>query len=182
MRRRVATVSRILPWLGLFLLGPSFVMAADVAIRQLNITVKSHPYVYLEIGTAGAIVDQISFRVAALPGTGPVRGESTGKYPVPLIGDGLLTAPGTATITINAAIPLQDGRGNQIPFSEVYWTGGGDIPSGQFAGSAQQIIFQQSAHRGRLKINGAMAFFYRNQNYFPAGTYTGRVIYTLTAP
>jgi hypothetical protein len=157
-------------------------MAADVAIRQLNITVHAHPYVYLEIGTVGAIVDQISFRVATLPGAGPVRGESTGLYPVPVIGDGLLTAPGTATLTVNSANPLEDGRGNRIPFSEVYWTGAGDIPGGQFAGSAQQIIFQQAAHRGRLKINGAMSFFYRNQNYYPAGTYTGRVIYTLTAP
>lgn len=182
MRRWVTTGFFILLVVGLVLLGPAFVVAADVAIRPLNIIVHARPYVYLEIGTGGAIVDRISFRAAALPRSGPVRGESTGMYPVPVRGDGLLAAPGTATLSVNSVTPLQDGLGNRIPFSEIFWTGSGDIPSGKFANSAHQIIFQQAAHRGRLKINGTMAFFYSNQRYYPAGTYTGRVIYTLTAP
>jgi len=168
--------------IGMLIAWPALVPAQDVAIRAFNVVVKVHPYLYLEIGTAGAIVDQISFRVAGLPGTGPVRGESTGKYPVPVVGDGMLAAAGTVNLIADANQPLMDGMGHQIPFSQISWQGSGDVPSGQYSGSPQQIILQQSAHKGRLKLSGAMAFFYKNTQFFPAGIYSGRVIYTLSAP
>jgi hypothetical protein len=166
----------------ILLLSPAVAPARDVAIRAFNVVVKANAYLYLQIGTEGAIIDQISFRVAALPGAGPVRGESTGIYPVPVVGDGLLSAAGTVTLIADASQPMTNGLGNQIPYSQISWQGSGDVPSGQFAGSATQIIMQQSAHKGRLKLNGAMAFFYGNTQFFPAGIYSGRVTYTLSAP
>lgn len=168
--------------IGLLIAWPAVAPAQDVAIRPFNVVVKVHPYLYLEIGTAGAIVDQISFRVAGLPGTGPVRGESTGKYPVPVVGDGMLASAGTVNLIADASQPLTDGMGNQIPFSQISWQGSGDVPSGQYSGSHQQIILRQSAHKGRMKLSGAMAFFYNNTQFFPAGIYSGRVVYTLSAP
>ena len=156
--------------------------AREVAIRPLTITVRVPVYLYLQVGSPGGLVDLVSFKVTALPGSGPVRGESTGEYPVPVRAQGILTSYTVVALTADASQPLSDGVGHQIPFRHIFWKGTGNMPSGRFSGAAQQIILRRPASPGRFRFRGGMAFFYDNRQYFPAGIYRGRVTYTLSAP
>lgn len=91
-------------------------------------------------------------------------------------------------LSANVPAALVDGAGQTLPFSNISWTasGNGDgdaaqpIPSGSFnAGGGVQTLalfprntFRESCHSFRLANPGIVA----------AGTYTGRVIYTLSTP
>lgn len=92
---------------------------------------------------------------------------------------------GTAVLAADSSTPLSDGTGNTIPFPQISWTsyGNGDggaqpIPAGTFNGSTQTLAnfpvntWQESCH----------SFSYANALVPAAGTYAGRVTYTLTAP
>lgn len=92
---------------------------------------------------------------------------------------------GTATLMANAPSSLTNASGNTIPFSQISWTssgnqdtGGQPIPANTFAGGAQTLAsfpvntWQESCH----------SFRYANGSVVAAGIYTGRVVYTLSAP
>ncbi len=94
------------------------------------------------------------------------------------------TAP-AATLTATAPANLVNGAGDTIPFSEIQWTSSGNGDSGaqpflggSFAGGTQTI---GSIQRNQW-AESCHSFSYRNSAVVPAGTYTGRVTYTLTAP
>lgn len=93
---------------------------------------------------------------------------------------------GTATLTAVVTRPLSNGT-DTIPFSQIGWTasGNGDgaahvqpIGSNTFGDGSKVIasfpvnVWQESCH----------SFYYANQAVVAAGTYTGRVTYTLAAP
>jgi hypothetical protein len=97
------------------------------------------------------------------------------------------TGNGTATGTVTATVPtsLTDGAGDTIPFSQISWTSGGNsdtgaepFPAGSFTGVSQAV--------GNIAQNqwaeSCWTFSYKNSIVPPAGTYTGRVLYTLSAP
>ena len=76
-------------------------------------------------------------------------------------------------------------RGNTIPFAQISWTSGGNgdtgaqpFPAGTFVGGTQTI--------GTIARNqwaeSCLTFSYANSNAVAAGTYTGRVTYTLSTP
>jgi len=90
-----------------------------------------------------------------------------------------------ATLTANSATALSNGAGNTIPFTQIRWvsSGNGDtgaqpFASGTFVGGTQTI--------GTIARNqwaeSCMTFSYLNTAMRGAGTYTGTVTYTLTAP
>ncbi|MBW8824226.1 MAG: hypothetical protein JF567_08385 [Xanthomonadales bacterium] len=92
---------------------------------------------------------------------------------------------GSAVLSVQSSTPLSDGAGNTIPFPQISWTsyGNGDagaepIPAGTFNGGTQTLAnfpvnqWQESCH----------SFKYANASVPAAGTYTGRVTYTLTSP
>jgi hypothetical protein len=99
--------------------------------------------------------------------------------------------PRTATLSANSSVPLTSGA-HTIPFTQFAWTastpGGGQngclaapttIPSGTFSGStAQNLISFGTSQRACI----CAAFRYLNQSVVSAGTYTGRVTYTLAMP
>ncbi len=96
------------------------------------------------------------------------------------------TAGATATLTATSPSNLVNESGQAIPFSQISWTssGNGDgtaaqpIPAGSFAGGAQTLAsfpvntWRESCH----------TFSYANDELVAAGTYEGRVTYTLSAP
>lgn len=95
------------------------------------------------------------------------------------------TAGAAATLTANSSAPLVNASGDAIPFTEISWTssGNGDtgaqpFPAGTFNGAVQTI--------GTITRNqwaeSCMSFSYLNTAVRPAGTFTGTVTYTLTAP
>jgi hypothetical protein len=98
------------------------------------------------------------------------------------------TGAGTGTANVTATVPvsLTDGAGDTIPFSQISWTSSGNadgtnpqpFPAGSFAGTTVTV--------GSIAQNqwaeSCWTFSYKNTVLPPAGTYTGRVIYTLTVP
>ena len=98
---------------------------------------------------------------------------------------GLLGAGGNGTLSVTAPATLTNTGGNTIAFSQISWTssGNGDsgaqpFPAGAFTGGTQTLAsfpvntWRESCH----------TFSYANANLVAAGTYTGRVTYTLSVP
>ncbi|HEY2807546.1 MAG TPA: hypothetical protein VGI91_02015 [Steroidobacteraceae bacterium] len=98
---------------------------------------------------------------------------------------------GNGTVSVTATVPasLVDSAGDKIPFSQLSWTTDGNGPlgdstgqpftAGTFTGGAVQTV-------GTIAQNhwaeSCWTFSFRNNTFPAAGTYTGRVLYTLTAP
>ena len=102
---------------------------------------------------------------------------------------GFFRMPGAAgNATLSVATPvggLVNAGGDTIPFSQIRWvssgigdTGAEVIPSGTFTGGTQTLAslpvntWNESCH----------TFSYLNATVVAAGTYTGRAIYTMSAP
>ncbi|MEL0083660.1 MAG: hypothetical protein VW985_11580, partial [Gammaproteobacteria bacterium] len=83
------------------------------------------------------------------------------------------------SITADSTAGLVSGL-NSIPVAEIAWTSqDGDFPAGSFDGSpAQPLYTADFSHRLRDNLD----FTYLNTSVVPAGTYTGRVVYTVVAP
>jgi hypothetical protein len=98
------------------------------------------------------------------------------------------TGSGTGTVSVTATVPasLTDGAGDTIPFSQISWTssGNGDsgaepFPAGTFSGGAVQSVGTIAQNQW---AESCWTFSYKNTTVPAAGTYTGRVVYTLTVP
>lgn len=96
------------------------------------------------------------------------------------------------TISANSSVALTTGVFT-IPFTQIDWIsttpGAGclaaptTIPSGTFNGAAGQSIYQApGTFPSPAQACACMQFRYLNQNIVSAGTYTGRVTYTLSMP
>jgi len=175
----------------LILLGVILLPAQARAIQvQVGIT---NPFVYIQIGHGqigvlgllGApvgLIDEISFAFPAgvQPGDGtPISG--TPVMPVAVLA---FSGGGQANfrVTINSATPLINGAGDTLPFSDISWTtGDGDLNAGSFNDTANQLWqqFNFNFPRGRGVID-FLTFSYANDQIYQSGTYTGRVIYTIT--
>ena len=92
----------------------------------------------------------------------------------------------SAVLTVVAPQSLVNAQGDTIPFSQISWlsTGNGDgtaaqpVPAGAFTGGSQTLAtFPSNTWR-----ESCHTFQYSNDAVVPPGTYTGRVVYTLTAP
>lgn len=95
------------------------------------------------------------------------------------------TNTGAATLTAASPANLVSAAGDLIPFTQIRWTssGNGDTGAqpflaGTFVGGTQTI---GSINRNQW-AESCHAFSYANSNFVAAGTYTGRVTYTLSAP
>jgi hypothetical protein len=97
------------------------------------------------------------------------------------------TGTGTGTISVIATVPtsLTDAAGDTLPFSQISWTSAGNadtgaepFPAGTFSGPTLNV--------GSIGQNqwaeSCWTFSYKNTVVPAAGTYTGVVLYTLTAP
>jgi hypothetical protein len=101
---------------------------------------------------------------------------------------GLYRTPGAAanaTLTVTTPINLSNGVGNSIPFNQISWVSGGSgdavatVPSGTFAGGSTQTLLSIATNRW---FESCLAFNYANANVLASGSYTGRAVYTLSAP
>lgn len=101
---------------------------------------------------------------------------------------GFFRTPGAsanAALTVTAPSTLVNAAGDTIPFSAVSWisSGAGDptpaIPSGTFVGGAAQNLLSVTRNTW---FESCLQFNYANAQLVPAGTFRGRVSYTLTAP
>jgi len=81
---------------------------------------------------------------------------------------------------------LTDAAGDTIPFSKIHWTssGNGDsgaepFPAGAFVNGVVQNVGSMSSNTWN---ESCWTFSYLNDTVPPAGTFTGVVRYTLSAP
>ena len=92
---------------------------------------------------------------------------------------------GAASLRATSPANLVNTAGDRIPFTQISWTssGNGDtgaqpFPAGTFVGGTQTI--------GTIARNqwaeSCHTFRYANSGFVASGTYTGRVVYTLSAP
>ncbi len=157
----------------------------------------------LQIGSTSATINQVNFSVPGGNvgnGTAVTSTSVTPTSPACPANNVLIDIqarsqnnnPRTATLSVDSSAPLTSG-GFTIPFSQVAWTssitgaGGRNgclqapvtIPSGTFTGAAgQSLISITTSHRACA----CAQFSYLNQAIVSAGTYTGRVTYTLAMP
>ncbi len=95
------------------------------------------------------------------------------------------TNTGAASLTATSPANLVNAAGDRIPFTQISWTSSGNgesgtqpFPAGTFVGGTQTI--------GTIARNqwaeSCQTFRYGNSGFVASGTYSGRVIYTLSAP
>jgi hypothetical protein len=98
------------------------------------------------------------------------------------------TGATTAAASITATVPasLKDATGDSIPFSKIKWTSGGNgdsgaepFPAGAFVGGGVQTVGSMASNSWN---ESCLTFSYANDTVAPAGTYTGAVLYTMSAP
>jgi hypothetical protein len=98
------------------------------------------------------------------------------------------TTAGANTATVTATVPasLVNASGDQIAFSRVSWTtrGNGDLGgqpfgAGTFVNGGVQTVGSIAENQW---AESCWTFRYGNTTVPPQGTYTGRVLYTMTAP
>lgn len=94
--------------------------------------------------------------------------------------------PATATVTATVPAALSDTTGDTIPFSQISWTSSGigdagaePFPAGNFPAGGTLSIGVIARNQW---AESCWTFSYGNTTVPPAGTYTGTVLYTLTAP
>lgn len=93
--------------------------------------------------------------------------------------------PASATLTVTSPANLTNAAGDTIPFSQISWTVSapgspvpGVIPAGTFNGGTQTLATVPA----NTFIENCHTFTYANSAIRAAGTYNGRVTYTLTSP
>jgi len=175
---------------------------AVAAARAATVSIANGPgRLILQIGSGATTVNQVNFSVpGASVGNGTAVASSVAPADPTCPANSVLidaqarsqsNQPRTATLTADSSAALASG-GFTIPFSQIAWTsttpGGGPngclnspvtIPSGTFTGAAgQSLVSFGTAQRACV----CAQFRYLNQNIVSAGTYTGRVTYTLAMP
>ncbi|MGD9585491.1 MAG: hypothetical protein AB7V34_01705 [Brachymonas sp.] len=91
----------------------------------------------------------------------------------------------SASLSVSAPSALTNAAGDTISFGTISWTvsGNGDtvnaFPDGSFTPGGTVFLYTMPANQW---AEGCMAFSYSNASVVGAGTYIGRVTYTLTVP
>jgi hypothetical protein len=98
------------------------------------------------------------------------------------------TGATTAAAQVTATVPtaLTDSTGDSIPFSKIQWTSSGNLdtgaepfPAGTFVNGGVQTVGSMASNTWN---ESCWTFSYSNNTVPPVGTYTGVVLYTMTAP
>ena len=93
------------------------------------------------------------------------------------------TGPATATLQVTTPANLTSGT-DTIPFTQIRWTSSAngntsaDLPAGTFNGGT---LFLANIGRNSF-VENCYAYSYANSAVPPAGTYSGRAVFTLVSP
>lgn len=155
-----------------------------------------------------ATINKVSVTVAAAAvGNGTAQAMTTDSTATQSFWDGFTfcTVPGqvyiggfyrtaggnTAAAQVTATVPaaLTNATGDTIPFAKISWTSGGiqdpgnppaePFPSGTFVNGGVQTVGSMASNTWN---ESCLTFSYLNNTVPAAGTFTGRVLYTLSTP
>ncbi|HLW25638.1 MAG TPA: hypothetical protein VKT22_14885 [Steroidobacteraceae bacterium] len=92
----------------------------------------------------------------------------------------------TAQVTAQVPAALTDSAGHSLPFSTISWSSSGNLdtgaepfPAGTFAAGGAQSVGSMASNTWN---ESCWTFAYANKTVPAAGTFTGVVLYTLSAP
>ena len=135
--------------------------------------------IQLTIGSGGSHISVVRFNVSAgqLGNGTPIRGNPPVR--VVLANRATPNFSRTAVLTVDSSTPMTNGSAI-LPFTTISWTSrDGDVPAGRYDGSSNQFIV---SFPNSFLIRDSHRFSYDNTSILEAGTYTGRVTYTLSMP
>lgn len=198
--------------LALGLLGLGTLQAADVHAWSLSLAAAPRRvFLHVGNGTVDADNGTINLVTANLTGTQLLSGAaqamtSNSTQSTSLYGDGYATCPtpgtqvmvgasyrrsnaadgpASATLRVTSPASLTSAAGDTIPFSQISWavSAAGSpspaiIPAGTFNGATQTL----ATIPANTYIENCHSFSYANSAIRAAGTYNGRVTYTLSSP
>lgn len=198
--------------LALGLLGLGILQAADVHAWSLSLAAAPRRvFLHVGNGTVDADNGTINLVTANLTGTQLLSGAaqamtSNSTQSTSLYGDGYATCPtpgtqvmvgasyrrsnaadgpASATLRVTSPASLTSAAGDTIPFSQISWavSAAGSpspaiIPAGTFNGATQTL----ATIPANTYIENCHSFSYANSAIRAAGTYNGRVTYTLSSP
>jgi len=168
--------------------------AASTPSHALRFSIASAPtFVYIQVGTGdlatfglfggpASQVDEVTFPIPA----NVTAGDGTEVIGTPVMPIAFLGYSGgnqaNYQVTIDSSGGLVSENGDAIPFSQIRWTTvDGDIPGGQFDDSPNQFLQQYNFRGNRARgVVDYLTFIYTNTIVPNAGTYQGRVTYTIT--
>lgn len=203
---------RLLRPVALGLMTATGLHAADVQAWSLSIAAASRRvFLHVGNGTAEGNNGTINVVTATLTGAQLLAGTplpmtSNSTQSASLYGDGFTTCPtpatqvivgasyrrssatngpASATLRVTSPANLTSAGGDTIPISQISWTvsapGSGNpnvIPAGTFNGATQTL----ATIPANTYIENCHTFSYANSAIRAAGTYNGRVTYTLSSP
>lgn len=155
-------------------------------------------------GTSGPVnLVQVTVPVAQLGSGADLQMTSDSTQSTSLYADGYTTCPSpasqvmvgagyrrnsgaaNATLTVSSPAALVNAAGDTIPFTEISWTVSAPgsqvpnvIPAGTFNGGTQTL----ATVPGNTYYENCHTYIYANNAVRAAGTYNGRVTYTLSSP
>jgi len=162
----------------------------------------SSRFIQLQVGATGGTINNVTFNVTGAntsPSPLPVQGVPDAGTPATTPTGGVRVrmrghwASGNQilTLSVNSAAGLAcvgaTGCGSTvIPFNTVSWVAHEkstfttfDIQNGSFNGSATQTLSNFSCcSGGTVEMANTLVFTYNNATLYPAGQYTGRVVFT----
>jgi len=149
-------------------------------VQAVSIVIPSFPpsIILIAVGSFGGTIDEVSFNIpAANVGDGtPVVGTPTIR--VLMLARAAPANTRIVGLVADSTTPLTSGT-TTIPFSSISWSSSDtDIPSGTFNDGIQLLT---TFFNSRL-VYSNHTFQYDNSQVLAAGTYTGRVTYTLIMP
>lgn len=144
-------------------------------------TVRNRPpaQIQLTIGGGGSHISAVRFNVqpGELGNGTPIQGNPPIR--VVIANRATPNYSRTAVLSVDSSTPLTNGAAT-LPFTAFSWTSrDGDVPAGRFDGSNNQFLL---SFPNSFSIRDSHRFFYDNTAILEAGSYTGRVIYTLSMP
>jgi len=149
-------------------------------------------FVFIQVGSGersdyglfGPPVDQVDVVSFPFP-LGVQAGDGTPLLGTPVIPIAVMGYSGrnqsNFIVTMDSSGGLTSSSGGSMPFTDFSWTTqDGDIPGGQFDGSASQFLLQHAGrgNRGRAIVD-YLTFSYANAAIYTGGSYSGRVTYTI---
>jgi hypothetical protein len=150
----------------------------------VNTVQVSVPVAQLGNGTALAMTSDSSQNIS-------LYGDGNNTCPTPssqvMVGAGFRrnTGSASATLTVSSPANLTNAGGDTIPFSQISWTvsaPGSGAPNVISAGTFNGGTITLATVPGNTYYENCHTFSFANSAVRAAGTYTGRVTYTLTAP